>query len=351
MLLEHACEWLGWPPPQNILEPKGEGAAVAARSAEQKIGKPLERAFPGLVVETGILTPDPLGPGTAAPLAVICQFPSGAQPEALQEAHRLAWNFSRTALLVTLEPHRLMAWSCFQDPGQTEDLRRVCELATPAGEPPSGTPEQRQIRELLHWVSLITGNFLRRREKHFPADGRADALLLKNLKYVRRQLILSGLNRDVCHDLLARIIFTQFLFHRKDSAGNPFFSKSLLAGRCGGSLRRVHSGFESVLRDKDETYSLFQWLDDRFNGDLFPGTENQTDEERRVAWQAEKDAVEPSHLELLADLVSGTIDTADRQLRLWPKYSFDTIPLEFISSVYEEFLAEDRGARFLGSAN
>lgn len=344
MLLEQASDWFGWPQPQNVLHPEGEGAAVCASSVEQKIGVPLKRAFPGLVVETGILSPNSIGPGASAPLAIICQFASGAQPEALREAHRLAWNFSRTALLITLEPHRLMAWSCFQDPGQTEELRRVCELATPDGEPLRGTQEQHQIRELLHWVSLITGNFLRRRPEHFPADGRADLLLLKNLKHVRRQLMRSGLDRAVCHDLLARIIFTQFLFHRKDSAGNPFFSKSLLASRCGGSLRQVHSDLESILRDKAETYSLFLWLDDRFNGDLFPGKEDQTNEERKAAWQAEKDAVTPEHLELLADLVSGKIDTTDRQLLLWPEYAFDTIPLDFISSVYEEFLTEDRDA-------
>ncbi len=193
-------------------------------------------------------------------------------------------------------------------------------------------------------MSLITGNFLRKQSRYFPSDGRADVLLLKNLRHVRRQLIESGLDRNVCHDLLARIIFTQFLFHRKDRAGNPFFSKSLLAKRCHGSLTRKHAGLGSILQDKDETYALFSWLDGRFNGDLFPGADDQTDAERRAAWQAEKDVVKQSHLKLLADLVSGTIDTTDRQLLLWPMYAFDTIPLEFISSVYEEFLTEDRDA-------
>ena len=237
-----------------------------------------------------------------------------------------------------------MAWSCHQDPNQSEDLRRLCDLETPDGASLGATPEQRQIRELLHWVSLITGNFLRQRPQHFPSDGRADRLLLKNLRHVRRSLIEAGLDRDVTHDLLARIIFTQFLFHRKDSAGNPFFSKTLLAKRCDGSLRQVHSDLASILPDKDEAYALFRWMDGRFNGDLFPGGDDQTDEECEDAWRAEKEAVRPEHLQLLADLVSGTIDTTDRQLRLWPQYSFDTIPLEFISSVYEEFLTEDRDA-------
>ena len=111
MLLDAACDWLGWPQPQFVLDPKGEGAAVCANAARQKIGEPLKRAYPGLVVHTGILASDPNAAGTTAPLAVICEFPSGAQPEALREAHRLAWNFARTALLITLEPYRLMAWS------------------------------------------------------------------------------------------------------------------------------------------------------------------------------------------------------------------------------------------------
>ena len=63
---------------------------------------------------------------------------------------------------------------------------------------------------------------------------------------------------------------------------------------------------------------------------------------RQAAWRAEKNAVQPEHLDLIANLVAGTIDTTDGQLLLWPSYSFDTIPLEFISSVYEEFLNEDR---------
>ena len=189
MLLVSACDWLGWPQPELVLNPTGEGARVCAQAAMQKIGEPLKRAFPGLVVRTGVLASDPNHTNTTAPLAVVCEFPGGAQAEAVREAHRLAWNSARTALLIILEPHRLMAWSCYQDPGQSEDLRRVCSLETPDAAIPPATPEQRQIRELLHWVSLITGDFLRQRPQHFPGDGRADQLLLKNLRHVRRRLI------------------------------------------------------------------------------------------------------------------------------------------------------------------
>lgn len=340
MLLKEAAEWLGWPTTNLILNPKGEGARASAHIAKKKIGESLVRDFPSLAVNTGILTSEPFGSTSVSPLAIICEFPSGASEEALREAQRLAWNYSRSSLLVTLEPHRLLAWSCFQDPQQDESLLKVCEHRDEV----DGQTGQQQIRQLLHWVSLLTGNLQKQNPRHFPMDGRADALLLKNLKFVRSELLKRDLPRDFCHDLLARIIFTQFLFHRKDSRGNPFFSKTLLSKRCEGALAHEHDSLGSILSDKDETYALFRWMDGRFNGDLFPGKADQTDVERDAAWKAEKDAVTPDHLSLLSDMVSGTMDTADRQLLLWPSYSFDTIPLEFVSSVYEEFLNEDRDA-------
>lgn len=336
MLLDLACDIFGWPDVSTILQPRGEGGAVCASDVAQRIREPLKRSHPGLSITTGILTDTPNSASTAAPLAIVCEFPSGASPDVLNELHRLAWNFSRTALLITLEPHRLVAWSCYQSP-QLSDASKIVIDSTAS--------HQEQLRELLHWVSLVTGDYLRKRLDHFPAEGRADRLLLKNLRHVRQQLIAAELPRDVCHDLLARVIFTQFLFHRRDTGGRPFFSDSLLSRLVEDRvLKNVPDGLPSILKSKAETYSLFRWLDDRFNGDLFPGKENQPEGDREVAWQAEKDAVSNEHLRLLTDLVSGQIDTTDRQLTLWPLYSFDSIPLEFISSVYEEFLNEGRQA-------
>jgi type I restriction-modification system DNA methylase subunit len=341
MLLDDAHNSLGWPSAAQVLEPVGAGARVYADFAKQKIGAALQRRFPNLHVETGVLSADPNSDNTEAPIAVACEFPTGAREEELEEAHRLAWNFSRTALLVTLEPSRIIAWSCCKHPNEPIEQRKVCTLPNGPGNG-IGDEQLRSIRDLLHWVGLITGRLLQEQPKRFSADGKADALLLKNLRVIRRQLLDGGLPQNFCHDLLARIIFTQFLFHRKDRDGRPFFDRPLLEGRCDGSLRRVHDGLASILTDKRETYALFGWLDDKFNGDLFPGKEGQSAAERDRAWQEEKNAVTETHLALLANLVSGTLDTTDQQLLLWPSYSFDVIPLEFISSVYEEFLTEEQ---------
>src|SRR5687767_10782929 len=149
MLLEQAHEWLGWPTPERILDPQGGGAKATLDFANRKINNSLKQRFPQLHVETGVLVLNADSADTTAPFAVVCQFASGASDEELNEAHRLAWSFSRTALLVTLEPHRIIAWSCECDPNQPEELRRVCELPTTPGFKPSDASEQRTVRDLL----------------------------------------------------------------------------------------------------------------------------------------------------------------------------------------------------------
>jgi hypothetical protein len=341
MLYEEAQRWLGWPNRDQAFSPEGAGPRVHAEYAQKKIGGALKLAHPGVAVTVGVIAPNPTTDLTEAPLAVVCEFPRGASDEELNLAHRLAWNFSRTALLITLEPHQLIAWSCHQDPNQPDDRRRVCSLPTPEGF--TGAGHDTQVRSLLHWVSLLSNRIQQDRPGLFPSDGRADALLLKNLRYIRKSLLDSGLAKEFCHDLLARVIFAQFLFHRKDGNGEPFFSERLMTRlHDDGLLSAPHASLVSVLQSKRDTYALFRWMDTRFNGDLFPGKAELDEDARAAAWRAEKTAVRKTHLDLLGELISGNIDSSDRQLALWPMYSFDTLPLEFISSVYEEFLTEEK---------
>jgi hypothetical protein len=132
------------------------------------------------------------------------------------------------------------------------------------------------------------------------------------------------------------------LFHRKDGAGRAFLDTSRMSRlHDAGVTRREHKSLASVLTSKTDTYGLFRWLDERFNGDLFPGKAADSPDALESAWREEKLAVKPEHLTLLAEFVRGDLEVSDGQLNLWPQYAFDTIPLEFISSIYEEFLTEE----------
>ena len=195
----------------------------------------------------------------------------------------------------------------------------------------------------MHWIRLASGDFYRQFPDRFRRDGRADRVLLEELTFVRKRLKSQKLDDDRIHDLLARVVFSQFLFDRKDSEGRTAINPGLLSRlREEGHLSHEHAGLGSILADKCEAYKFFRWLNDKFNGDLFPG-KGRTPAEREAEWQEEIEQVKPRHLETLADFVSGRL--RGRQRVLWPLYSFDVIPLEFISSIYEEFVTS-KGAHY-----
>jgi len=254
----------------------------------------------------------------------------------------LAWNFSRSPMLVTVEPHLLRAWTCCEAPvddlfsGSVVHELRADTLASAGQRSVSSA-----AASALHWINLVSGQFFRENEKRFRRDQRADQTLLDNLRFVRARLRDTGLRSDdVCHDLLARIIFIQFLFDRKDSSGNAALTPGKLEWlKEQGILKAKHEGFSSILGDYEETYRFFRWLNGRFNGDLFPG-KGKTELEREQAWQAEKRHVKSKHLEILEQFVSGQLDMPRGQRCLWRQYAFDAIPLEFISSIYEAFVSE-----------
>ena len=147
-----------------------------------------------------------------------------------------------------------------------------------------------------------------------------------------------GLDDDTSHDLLARIIFVQFLFDRKDSDGKAALNEEELRRlhERDGILSQTFTGFSDILNSYEDAYALFQWLNVKFNGDLFPGKGDR--EEHRAAWDAEKEKVKPQHLSLLAQFVSGSVVLSSGQISLWPYYAFDAIPLDFISTIYETFV-------------
>lgn len=346
MRLEDATYYLGWPNTDEVTRPTGGGAKHYAQMVEQKIGKVLQRKFELRAVTTGILSANAMADTAEASLAIVVQFSMMVADDVLRETQRLCWNFSRAALLVTLEPARIQAWTCALAPKSTRTLHdlRVIPPITPAEDQATASLLQTEAAQALHWINLVSGAFLQQHPSKFRKDERAGSLLVANLRAVRKSLLKQKLPPDICHTLLARLIFTQFLFQRKDSEGRPAISQKILDNRFDEYLGSVYShadALRQILQDKDEAYALFRWLNEKFNGDLFPG-KGATAQERETEWREEKDKVAPEHLRLLSAFVAGDIEIGTGQRSLWPLYSFDTLPLEFISSVYEEFLNEDQ---------
>jgi len=347
LTLDHVAACLDWPDARTILSPSGGGPAVLAELARQKIGRGLSHLLPPGSFRTGVLTAEPEAESSEAPLAIVIEFSSAIGPEVLREAHRLAWNFSHSPTLVTIEPDLVQVWTCCEVPPPADQPIAALKVHEISAEelPGEGDALEKQAARALHWLNLVSGEFFAQHASRFDRDGRADQLLLRNLRHIRAILAADGLDDDdVCHDLLARVIFVQFLFDRRDTDGKPALNAdSLKRLHSEKVLSRVYETFASILSDYDDTYRLFAWLNLRFNGDLFPG-KGDTAEERAAGWAREQELVKARHLALLAEFIRGDLDMPSGQGCLWPIYSFDVIPLEFISSIYETFVTE-RAAR------
>ena len=267
MSLDLAHEQLDWPDQKQVLTPRGAGPKVMAELAKAKIGQTLRRLPEGKNVKVGVLTCNADTDATEAPIAVVCDFPAFVSPATLREARGLAWNFCRCPLLITLEGPLIKAWTCCEPPVEARSSRLLRRGGGPirpwAGRrafpfAASGQlltlgaacvrgvlPKERetvQTRKTRTRCSWPTSLFARRTE-----DGR------------RNELKKCGLDTDVAHDLLARVIFMRF------SSGviRP-------ASRCvnEGMLRRLreeehvlskrYTSLPEILADKSDAYNLFR---------------------------------------------------------------------------------------------
>jgi Eco57I restriction-modification methylase len=356
MLLDWLHKNRHWPSRDRIFAPAGAGPRVVARLAREKIAGLLKNLPGGQGVSCGIITPDPESPTTEAPSAIVCEFPGAVAEPTLREAQRLAWNFSKSTTLITLQPNIVRTWTCCEPPQDDKgDWNRDAELEDLSVEMISPEEDDDKVADAFEWVRIIAGEHVRSHPDLFLRSGRADVTLLNQLKSVRKALQVKEqpgeppliLDDDTIHDLIARVIFIQFLWDRKDSGGRAALDAELLDRlHRDDVLRKQHSHFASILEDYHDAYQLFRWLNAKFNGDLFPG-KGATPEQREEEWKTEMDKVKPTHLQALAELVSGRFQ--GRQAYLWKLYSFDVIPLEFISNIYEQFV-KAKGAHYTPGA-
>ena len=254
-------------------------------------------------------------------------------PSNKAEAHRLAWNLGRAPLLFLVTAGKILVYSTYDQPRRE---RKSGSLDDKAGlidtiDVVTNVEKARQTLRKYKREELLSGRFWEWEEtrKRFNPRTRVEKNLLDNLSAIRRLLIdEEKLDPEIVHSLLGRAIFIQYLQDRKDSLGYSVFPADYFERFLPGA-----ESFPDVLSDKKATYSLFEALEDKFNGDIFPVT------------GVERDTVRDPQLALLAQFLRGKMDVRSRQLSFWPHYSFNAIPIEFISNMYEEFFHYEKEER------
>ncbi|TRX71715.1 class I SAM-dependent DNA methyltransferase [Carboxylicivirga sp. M1479] len=175
---------------------------------------------------------------------------------------------------------------------------------------------------------FANGTFWEQKEvsKHFLNKESAENKLIEGLKNVRKHFIEeSGLERELANKLLVLSILVKYLEERKDEQGNHVFPSDYF------KVYKGATSFCEVLKS-GKTVNLFDELSKHFNGKIF-----ELDN-----W--ERYTLENTSLNSLANYLGAKHD--GEQLVIWPLYSFEYLPVELISRIYEEFIDQRKDAVF-----
>ena len=246
------------------------------------------------------------------------------------ELHRLSWNLGEAPLLFVVTPDEILIYNNYETPqvienGNLDPTAGIIETLSLT----DGLVSQQLALKKYHRSLLESGEYWRQSMTRFNAQNRVDATLISNLRIMRRTLINQISKRcdkskeiitGVVHALLSRSIFIKYLEERKDSNGETVFPQDFYC-----NFMESAKWYTDVLNSKEATYNLFLTLKDKFNGDTLQVSEIETE------------IITQDDLDELRTFILGNSELESRQLTLWPLYSFDIIPIQLISSIYELF--------------
>ena len=255
--------------------------------------------------------PDATWQGRSSLTVYFKSEPSSPSEDTVAEWQREVWNEGTAPLLWVICPDKTNIYNGFakpKGPGDA-DAHRIGTFKQTASD--------------LNDLNLAAGRLAMETDRFWQHEmsqkvnrrTSVDRLLLRDIARLERDLSSTGMVRSDAQGLIGRSIFAQYLVDR------GIVTKHFLANWAGRPT------LSQVLRDRSMAERLFDWLREVFNGDMFP--DRSTLEET-------------PHLRRVANFLDAT-DPDTGQMTLFP-YQFEIIPVELISSIYEQFVRADATA-------
>lgn len=246
-------------------------------------------------------------------------------PAEIIELQKRFWNECRTPLTLIITPQIIKILDNYAKPASEASRIKDIELE----EFSTTDKELERLADLLKQSKLDSEQVLGYTLK-LNTEQRVDKELISQLREARKQLHEEyNLDFSTIHDLLGRSLFTLYLEQR-----------DILTKEDIKFETKVSDNFFDLLQNHPtETYILFTFLKEKFNGDLFPITQKEI----------EVVANHPEILDIIFKCYTGEVDLKTKQGSFFRLFDFKYIPIELISAIYEEFMNEEEGDKIIDS--
>ena len=241
-------------------------------------------------------------------------------------AQKKIWNFKKVIFLYVYSETEIRIYNCAEKPLliKSDDFDYKKELKRLEIESCKFTDKTKlkRLQNLFSTIAIDTGIIWTLEEayeirKKISLQRRVDKYLVESLTYTAKQLQEEGLERNLIHKIIMRSLFLLYLEDR-GATDEKFYSE----------IKKGAKSYFDILDDATKTYSLFQKLEEYFNGNVFTVDRNES--------------ISREHLQIIKKCFINGIDNSIQQnlfedLRL---FDFSIIQIELLSEIYENFLAE-----------
>ena len=233
----------------------------------------------------------------------------------LAEIHRKVWSSGIVPIYYVVTNTEIKIYDAREPVKYREDKLEISPFDTI-----EITSAAQDLYEKYSAKLFLNGSFWEQdfTKDHFLSSKSAENKLIEGLRKIRTQFLQeTNLEKDLAHRVLVLSILVKYLEERKDEKGNHVFPPDFF---------KVYDGstsFCDVVR-KGKLIELFEELSSHFNGKIFE--------------LSGKDAkqLQKTNLNLLADYLDAELE--DEQYVFWRLYSFEYLPIEIISRIYQEFI-------------
>ena len=243
--------------------------------------------------------------------------------------HRRLWNSAQVPFFIVFRRHCIQVFNSLNPPGIDKETGKITlkELLKISARYEEELDKEKKKFEEFSARKFDNGSFWdeTKFKKDIKSSETINEKLLTQLKFEKDYIVKRKiLSEELTNKLLVMIILIKYLEERKDEKGNRVFPEDFFENFTPGAKE-----FSSVLRTKGACLKLFDALSEHFNGRIF-----------EIANEEEIEALANADLTCFADFLEGRLDK--NQYVLWPLYSFEDLPVELISNIYEDFLAKQK---------